>query len=339
MSLATKYRPKTFDDVCGQNIIKKILKQQLATHQLSNCYLFSGNTGCGKTTLARIFAHEINNYACEPIEIDAASNNGVDNIRQLIDDSYVRNMVGTYKVVILDEVHMLTIQSWNALLKIVEEPPEYTIFIFCTTDAQKIPETILNRALRFNLNKISISDISNRLKYICEQEHCINYINTCELIAKQSDGKLRNAISLLEKCILSSGDSLNLDNINISDFLDNVSYDTLIDIVNMIIDGEKEEVNLTNKINLLFEKGIDAKKLTSKLYSFLVDLNLYCITNNFNILNLPTSYKNSIDYVVGGPDNKEYFYAFANKIFDLLNCTFLDNNVLLMKLIGMQRGI
>ena len=150
MSLPVKYRPKEFSDVSSQKSIIKILEKQIETKQFVNCYLFSGPSGTGKTTIARILADKINSGLGEPIEIDAASNNGVDNVRLIIDQSDQRSLDSEYKVYIVDECHMLTNQAWNALLKLIEEPPKYTIFMFCTTELQKVPETIQNRCQQYS---------------------------------------------------------------------------------------------------------------------------------------------------------------------------------------------
>ena len=133
MSLATKWRPSSWDQVAGQESIMLILKKQLSSNSFKNTYIFSGASGSGKTTTARIFANEINNHCGQPIEIDAASNNGVDNVRLISDGAKERSLDSEYKIYIIDEAHMLTNQAWNALLKIIEEPPKYTIFIFCVT--------------------------------------------------------------------------------------------------------------------------------------------------------------------------------------------------------------
>ena len=154
-SLAVKYRPQTFDEVIGQDIIVKILKRQLEINDFSHAYLFCGPSGDGKTTLARIFAKELNHGYGSPIEMDAASNNGVDNVRAIIEDSRQRAIDAEYKVIIIDECHAITNQGWQAFLKCIEEPSMYTVFIFCTTDPQKIPATIQNRVMRFNLSRIA----------------------------------------------------------------------------------------------------------------------------------------------------------------------------------------
>ena len=144
-SLAVKYRPQKWEDVCGQTSIIRILIRQLELNQLRNAYLFAGASGCGKTTLARIFANRINNNIGYPEEIDAASNNGVDNVKAIIKSAQERAIDSKYKIFIIDECHMITPQGWNAFLKCIEEPPKYTIFIFCTTEKNKVPDTIKNR--------------------------------------------------------------------------------------------------------------------------------------------------------------------------------------------------
>ena len=169
-SLAVKYRPKEFSEAVGQDAIITILEKQLEKRNFKNAFLFCGASGCGKTTVARIFANKINEGYGEPIEIDAASNNGVDNIRDIVSAANERSIDSEYKIYIIDECHTLTPQSWQAFLKCLEEPPKYTIFIFCTTDPQRVPNTILSRVQRYNFQRISHKGIVDRLKYIIEQE-------------------------------------------------------------------------------------------------------------------------------------------------------------------------
>lgn len=172
-SLAVKYRPKTFDDVLGQDAVKIILKQQLESGNIHSAMLFCGPSGDGKTTTARIFANELNRGKGNPIEMDAASHNGVDDVREIC------KMAGTkaidvgpdgYKIFIIDEAHSISNTGWQAFLKTIEEPPARVVFIFCTTDPQRIPPTILSRVQRYNFTKVSEGDIKKRLLQILETE-------------------------------------------------------------------------------------------------------------------------------------------------------------------------
>ena len=172
-SLAVKYRPKTWDDVTEQSSTKIILQQQLSSNEVKNAYLFCGPAGCGKTTCARIFANDINKGEGNPIELDAASNNGVDDVREIIQQAKTKSLDSEYKIFIIDECHALSNSAWQAMLKIIEEPPAKSIFIFCTTNPERIPKTILSRVQRYDFNRISTEGIINRLQYILEQE---NYV-------------------------------------------------------------------------------------------------------------------------------------------------------------------
>ena len=171
ISLAVKYRPKKFDEVVECSATKVILQQQLSSHDIKNAYLFCGPAGCGKTTCARIFANEINNGNGSPIELDAASNNSVDDVREIIQQAKTASLDSEYKVFILDEVHALSNSAWQAMLKVLEEPPVKSIFILCTTDPQKIPKTILSRVQRYNFQRLSQQAIFDRLKKIIEFEN------------------------------------------------------------------------------------------------------------------------------------------------------------------------
>lgn len=170
-TLAVKYRPKTFDDVTEQESIKLILQQQLESGEIKNAYLFCGGAGTGKTTTARIFAEEINDHKGNPIELDAASNSSVEDVRNIIQQAKTKSLDSEYKVFIIDECHAISNTGWQAFLKLIEEPPAKSIFIFCTTDPQKIPKTILSRVQRYDFKRISQQGIVNRLKYIIEQEN------------------------------------------------------------------------------------------------------------------------------------------------------------------------
>lgn len=171
-TLAVKYRPTTFEDLTEQESVRVILEQQLKTKTTKNAYLFVGASGCGKTTCARIFAQEINNHIGSPIELDGASHNSVDDVREIIAQSKMQNLeMSEYRVFIIDEAHSISSQGWQAFLKVLEEPPARAIFIFCTTEPQKIPKTILGRVQRYDFQRISQKGIIDRLKYIIEREN------------------------------------------------------------------------------------------------------------------------------------------------------------------------
>lgn len=169
-ALATKYRPKIFDDVTEQDAVKTILLNQLSSGDIKHAYLFCGGAGTGKTTCARIFANEINQGKGNPLELDAASNNSVDDVRMIIQQSKTQSLDSEYRVYILDEVHALSNNAWQAMLKILEEPPKKSIFIMCTTEKNKVPKTILSRVQQFQFSRISQRGIVDRLCDILEQE-------------------------------------------------------------------------------------------------------------------------------------------------------------------------
>ena len=219
--LAVKYRPKSFDDVTEQESIKVILKQQLESNGVKHAYLFCGGAGTGKTTCARIFASEINAGKGNPIEMDAASNSSVEDVRNIIQQAKTKALDSEYKVFIIDECHAISLMGWQAFLKLLEEPPAKSIFIFCTTDPQKIPKTILSRVQRYDFQRISQDGIVDRLRYILQQEdngtetiypnprstvEQIKLSDSLGYIAKIADGGMRDAITLMDKALSYSKD-------------------------------------------------------------------------------------------------------------------------------------
>lgn len=283
-ALATKYRPRTFNDVVCQDNIKKVLTNQLDTGEIKQAYLFCGGAGTGKTTSARIFANDVNGGKGKPIEIDGASNNGVDNIRSIIDDCRMKSLDSKYKVYIIDEVHMLSIGAFNALLKVLEEPPKGVIFILCTTDPHKIPATILSRLQRFDFKRIPQFDIVNRLKYILQQEGNITYdMQALEYIAKLADGGMRDAIMKLDTVI---GYTNNITLQAVLDCLGITNYEHLVTIVQSIISKQPDEpIQIIDKI---YRDGKDLKLFVKDLNKFVLDLCKLSITRNKELTMIPT---------------------------------------------------
>ena len=283
-ALATKYRPRTFEDVVCQDNIKKVLTNQLETGEIKQAYLFCGSAGTGKTTSARIFANDVNGGKGKPIEIDGASNNGVDNIRSIIDDCRMKSLDSKYKVYIIDEVHMLSIGAFNALLKVLEEPPKGVIFILCTTDPHKIPATILSRLQRFDFKRIPQFDIVQRLKYILQQEGILTYnVEAIEYIAKLADGGMRDAIMKLDTVI---GYTNNITLQAVLDCLGITNYEHLVTIVQSIINKQPNEpIQIIDKI---YRDGKDLKLFVKDLNKFVLDLCKLSITRNKELTMIPT---------------------------------------------------
>ena len=321
-SLAVRYRPNTWETVCGQQSIIKILTRQIEINEIKNAYLFCGASGCGKTTLARIFANNINNNVGEPIEIDGASNNGVDNVKNIIKAAQERSIDSKYKIYIIDECHMITTQGWNAFLKCIEEPPAYTIFLFCTTDPQKIPATILNRVQRFNISRISTDKIKQRLVHICEQENYTNYLETCDYLSKLSNGGMRDAICLLEKCASYSYD-LNIN--NTLEALGNYSYSTFFRLINAIIDGNEKEVLQT--INDFYNEGNDLKIFVDQFLMFALDVAKYTIFKTMDMIKIPINMKEDLDHATNFDDADKYYGYIVDKILGLKQSIRNDNNI------------
>lgn len=325
-SLYTKYRPNKFEEVIGQESVVKILKQQLETKSIFNCMIFSGVSGTGKTTLARIFANELNEHLGLPIEIDAASNNGVDNVKQIVASASERSIHSNYKVYIIDEAHMLSTQAWNAFLKTIEEPPKYTIFIFCTTDPHKIPETIQNRCMRFNFTRVPSQLIEAKLDYICKAE-CANGINinnwrdSINYISRICDGEVRKAISMLETCI-SYDKNMSMEKTLIA--LGNLSYDSYFTLINNIIDGNINQVQIT--IEKLYNSGANLKKFVDLFTEFCLDILKYILSCDIQVTKLPAHLEENVKQAIGFNNPDKYYLYFVDKLLELKNMIKVDNN-------------
>lgn len=276
------YRPKNFEDVVGQEHIVKTLKNQIKNNNIGHAYLFSGTRGTGKTSTAKIFAravnclNPINEEPCNEceickdtlndnimdiVEIDAASNNSVDDIRELRESVKYTPSKAKYKVYIIDEVHMLSQGAFNALLKTLEEPPSYVIFILATTEPHKIPATILSRCQRFDFKRVSSKDIANRMEYICKKENIEAEDKALSLIARNSQGALRDALSILDQCMSFGNDKIEYD--DVIELLGTVNIDELFELSQAIMDeNTKKSLQILNEFIIW---GKDIRNLINDL--------------------------------------------------------------------------
>jgi DNA polymerase-3 subunit gamma/tau len=290
-SLAVKYRPTTFDEVVEQGAIKLILQQQIKSEEVKNAYLFCGGAGTGKTTCARIFANAINDYRGNPIEMDAASNSGVEDVRAIIQQAKTKSLDSEYKIFIIDECHSISNTGWQAFLKLIEEPPAKSIFIFCTTDPQKIPKTILSRVQRYDFQRISHQSIVDRLEYICQCEDVEIYkMDALDYIAKLADGGMRDAITLMDKCLSYNRD---LTIKNVVDALGITDYDTMFYLTDSIITNEVDSVIKT--IEEVHRSGKDLKQFIKTYTNFVLDLCKYGCLGAFDFIEIPSIHKERMD--------------------------------------------
>ena len=299
-ALYRTYRPQTFEEVAGQEHIVRTLKNALATGKIAHAYLFAGPRGTGKTTMAKLFAKALNceegiGHQCneckncvaimegshpDVLELDAASNNGVDEIRELIDKVKYGTILGRYKVYIIDEVHMLSTGAFNALLKTLEEPPEHVIFILATTEPHKILPTILSRCQRYDFNKVSEFDIKERLKTILLNEGVEYVEEAIELIVNLADGGMRDALSILEKVLAYSQNRLIVEDVLNIFALE--SKEEKIKLINSIVSHDMGDV--LSRLNNYITKGTDIKRLTEDLLIILKDVVIYNSSNIGNYL-------------------------------------------------------
>ena len=297
-ALYRKYRPSNFASVVGQEVVVDILKNSVLNNKVSHAYLFTGPRGTGKTSIAKILAHAVNclNFngdicgECEVcknleindsdiIEIDAASNNGVDEIRTLRDNVKLLPSFCKYKIYIIDEVHMLSTGAFNALLKTLEEPPSHVIFILATTEPNKIPLTILSRCQRFDFNKISNEKLVSRLLYIATQEGKIVDKSILEYIAEISDGGLRDAINLLDQVISLPQESVTLEEID--RLSGRISQNTLFELLNAISIGNY--LSILNISDIIYGEGKNYKDIADGMLAIVRDLSInFEVDNYFN---------------------------------------------------------
>ena len=299
------YRPKNFSDVIGQEHIVRTLKNQIENNNVGHAYLFCGTRGTGKTSTAKIFSRAVNctnlhndepcnecencreileDKTMDVVEIDAASNNSVDDIRELRENVKYSPAKAKYKVYIIDEVHMLSQGAFNALLKTLEEPPSYVIFILATTEPHKIPATILSRCQRFDFKRVTVKDISSRMRYICEKEGIEADEKALNLIARNSQGALRDALSILDQCISFEGNKISYN--DVIELLGSVNIEQLFDLAESII---KEDTRKSLQIlNDFIIWGKDVRNLVNDLIDHFRNLMVCKISNDLDeIISLP----------------------------------------------------
>ena len=271
--LALKWRPTNFDEIIGQNHITKSLKNAIKFNRISHAFTFSGPRGVGKTTTARILAKELNliddiNSSFDIIEMDAASNRGIDEIRSLRENVLIAPAHGKYKIYIIDEVHMLSSQAFNAFLKTLEEPPKHAKFILATTEKNKIIPTILSRCQIFDFKRIGIDDISDHLAFVAKSEGINAEQEALHLIAQKADGAMRDSLSLFDRLV--SFSESNLTYHSVIDHLNILDYDYYFNITSSLLNNDIKK--LLNIFNEVLENGFDGHHFINGLGNHIRDL-------------------------------------------------------------------
>lgn len=340
-ALYRKYRPSNFDEVVGQQPIIQTLKNAIVQNRIAHAYLFCGPRGTGKTSIAKIFAKMLNcedesNKPCgkctnckmvqngshpDIIEIDAASNNGVDEVRNLIDKVKYAPMQGKYKVYIIDEVHMMTTGAFNALLKTIEEPPAHVVFILATTEPNKVIPTIISRCQRFDFNKVSQKDIEKRLSIVCKEEKIEIDPEAISLIAQLADGGMRDSLSILDQCIAYCSSNITVDNVR-----EIYGVLTTSDIGKLFEHLYAHEVDaLIQQIQECSDKGMDLKRLTSDFITLLKESIILDYSSNSQLVS--NTHKEVIEkYLLKSPS--PFRFNVLNKLMDVFNKYNYASNVL-----------
>ncbi len=294
-NLANKYRPKTFDEIVEQTTVMEMVSRMCEDPNLKcRNFLFIGPAGCGKTTTARCIASKLNGSLDQVTEIDAASHNGVDYARELVVQAQAYPVGTLWKVFILDEVHALSQQSWQTLLKVLEDGPAKTIWLMCTTNPEKIPTTIISRVQVFQLSKISLEGITNRLKYIIDCENNdgrgITYTDDAvQYIAKMANGGMRDAITTLDKALAYSND-LTIE--NVVKALGLPSYDEFFDLLSAY--AKKDNASIAKIIDNVYNSGVNFIKWFENFHSFVIQILKYVYLQNINYTTIPSFYDSKL---------------------------------------------
>ena len=327
--LSRKYRPKKLEDVIGQDFTVKTLTNAFVQEKLAHAFLFTGIRGVGKTTIARIIAMGLN---CEKenkpianpcgvcsnckailkdryedvLEIDAASNTGVDDVREIISSLKYRPSKGNYKVFIIDEVHMLSNSAFNALLKTIEEPPSFVKFIFCTTEMQKIPITIVSRCQKYNLNRVISTELTNYLEKIVELEKIKISKDAITVIARNSEGSIRDSLTILDQCILRfNNEHIEVENVN--QIIGLASQSFILDLYKNIVNGD---IIKSNKVlHKIYKNGAAPKPVIDDLLSITHSLISFLAINN----NIEIYEKDKVQEIINKCD-----IPFLNQIWQML---------------------
>lgn len=295
MNLAKKYRPKTFSDVTEQSVLIGILENMCKQPELdTRNFLFIGPAGTGKTTTARIMSNVLNDGQGEPIEIDAASNSGVEAMRDIIQQAHSYPVVGKYKVFIIDECHSLSSQAWQSLLKTLEESPAKSVFIFCTTNPEKIPATILSRVSSYRLSKISLDGIYNRLIYVLNSEisegKSIRYTpDAVNFIAKLANGGMRDSLTLLDKALAYSND---ISSETLAKALNLPNYSDYFELLQSI--AKKDNETIAKIIDRVYNSGVNFVTWFEDFHSFVMNIVKYILLKDINLTMIPSHYLDKI---------------------------------------------